>query len=161
MLLGGTALYVGCIVTGNASMMRPLLFVGGLLFVLVSAAPFGNTNAQQAQSQSTSLNAVKSAVLAATGYDSGAVELTATNVQLVVTIVNSKLNGSPAAERENEATRIASTIAGIITDKPEFKGIQGIHVDYVKREVDGSHTQRIDGIDFRKDPQGNFQHHIT
>ena len=77
-------------------------------------------------------------MLAATGYDGGAVELTATNVQLVVTIVNSKLNGSPAAERENEATRIASKIASIIADK-----------------------QRIDGIDFRKDPQGNFQHHST
>jgi phage terminase Nu1 subunit (DNA packaging protein) len=96
---------------------------------------------------------LKSGVLAATGYDGGALELTATKVQFVVTIVNSKLIGRSATERENEATRIASTIASIIPDKPEFKSIQGIHVDYVKREVDGSHTQRIDGIDFRKDPQ--------
>jgi hypothetical protein len=132
-----------------------------MAFVLASAALLGVPHAQLAQSQEMSLDAVKSAVLAATGYDGGAVELTATNVQLVVTIVNSKLNGSPAAERENEATRIASKIASIIADKPEFKGIQGIHVDYVKREADGGHTQRIDGIDFRKDPQGNFQHHIT
>ena len=89
-----------------------------------------------------SLNAVKSAVLAATGYDGKAVELTATKVQFVLTIVNSKLNGSPAAERENEATRIASKIASIIADKPEFKGIQAIHVDYVKREADSGTRRR-------------------
>jgi hypothetical protein len=142
-------------------MLRQSLVVGCMAFVLATAAPFGAPCALLAQSQETSLNAVKSGVLAATGYDGGAVELTATKAQFVVTIVNSKLIGSPAAERENEATRIASTIASIIADKPEFKGIQGIHVDYVKREADGSHTQRIDGIDFRKDPQGNFQHHIT
>ena len=138
-------------------MLRQSLFVGWMAFVLASQAPLGAL----AQSQEASLNAVKSGVLAATGYDGGAVELTATKVQFVVTIVNSKLIDRSAAERENEATRIASTIASIIADKPEFKGIQGIHVDYVKREVDGSHTQRIDGIDFRKDPQGNFQHYIT
>ena len=138
-------------------MLRQSLFVGWMAFVLASQAPLGAL----AQSQEASLNAVMSGVLAATGYDGGAVELTATKVQFVLTIVNSKLIGRSATERENEATRIASTIASIIADKPEFKGIQGIHVDYVKREVDGSRTQRIDGIDFRKDPQGNFQHHIT
>jgi hypothetical protein len=56
---------------------------------------------------------------------------------------------------------IVSTIARIIADKPEFQGIQAIHVDYVKREADSGHTQTIDGIDFRRDPQGNFQRHIT
>jgi phage terminase Nu1 subunit (DNA packaging protein) len=142
-------------------MLRQSLFVGGLVFVLASAALFGVPHAQLAQSQEMSLNAVKSAVLAATGYDGEAVELTATKVQFVVTIVNSKLNGSPAAERENEATHIASKIASIIANKPEFKGIQAIHVDYVKREADSGHTQTIDGIDFRRDPQGNFQRHIT
>ena len=129
-------------------MLRQSLFVGWMAFVLASQAPLGAL----AQSQEASLNAVKSGVLAARGYDGGAVELTATKVQFVVTIVNSKLIGRSATERENEATRIASTIASIIADKPEFKSIQGIHVDYVKREVDGSHTQRIDGIDFCKDP---------
>ena len=111
-------------------------------------------HAQLAQSQS--LDAVKSAVLATTGYDGQAVDLTATKVQFVVTIVNSKLIDYPAAERVNEATRIASTIASIIADKPEFKGIQAIHVDYMKREADSGHTQRIDGIDFLKDFSGQL-----
>ena len=56
-------------------MLRPLLFVGGLVFVLVSAAPFGGPHAQPTDSQETSLNAVKTDVLAATGYDDHALEL--------------------------------------------------------------------------------------
>ena len=147
--------------TGKTHMLRQLLFVGGLVFVLASGALFGVPLAQLAQSQEMSLNAVKSAVLAATGYEGEVVELTATKVQFAVTIVNSKLISRPAAERENEAMRIASTIASTIADKSEFKGIQAIHVDYVKQEADSGHTQTIDGIDFRRDPQGNFQRHIT
>jgi hypothetical protein len=140
-------------------MMRQLLFVGGLVFVLVSAAPFGGPHSQAAESPS--LNVVKTDVLAATGYDDRTVELTATEVQLVVTIVNSKLISRPAIERENEAKRIVARIARSIADKPEFKGIQAIHVDYVKREAGGDHSETVDGIDFRRDPDGNFRHHIT
>jgi hypothetical protein len=134
-------------------MWRSFLLVGGIVFAFLTAAPY----VQGAQSQS--LNAVKTEVLAATGYDDNMVELTATKVQFVVTIVNSKLNGGTAMERENEANRIASTIAHSIADEPEFKGIQAIHVDYVKRE--GAHMDTLDSMDFRKDPDGNFRHHIT
>lgn len=139
-------------------MLRPLLFVGGLAFVLMSAAPFGEPRAQPA---SPSLDAVKTDVLAATGYDDGTLELTATKVQFTVTILNSKFVGGTAAERENEANRIVMTIAHSIADKPEFKSVQVIHVDYVKRETSSGHTEAVDGIDFRRDPDGNFRHHIT
>jgi len=139
-------------------MLRPSLFVGWLAFALASVVPFAASHAQSTQ-QETSLNAVQKAVVDATGYDAAAIELTATKIQFVVTIVNSKLNGQPSYQRENEAMRIATTIARSVAAKPEFKGIQAIHVDYVKRE--SGHTETIDGIDFRKDAQGNFQHHVT
>jgi hypothetical protein len=142
-------------------MLRPLLFIGGLMFVLASAAPFGDPHAEPAHPQAMSLDAIKNDVLAATGYDDRTVELTATEVQLVVTIVNSKLISRPAVERENEANRIVARIARSIADKPEFKGIQAIHIDYVKREAGSDHTETVDGIDFRKDSDGNFRHHIT
>lgn len=142
-------------------MLRPFLFVGGLVFALTSAAPFGLPYARLAQAQATPLDAVKTAVLAATGYDGTTLELAATDVQFVVTIVNSKLNDLSATERENEANRIVATITHNIADRPEFKGIQAIHVDYVRREMGGGHTETIDGLDFRRDQQGNFRHHIT
>jgi hypothetical protein len=144
-------------------MLRGSLFVGWLAVVLASAPAFEGAHAQSAQSQgqhARSLKEVKDSVLAVTGYDGRAVEVTATKVRFVITLVNSKLVDLPAAERENEASRIVSAIATTTTDKPEFKGIQAIHVDYVKRGADG-HSRMIDGIDFRKDPQGKFQHHIT
>lgn len=145
-------------------MLRRSILLGGLVVVLASAPVFEAVRAQPVQSQGqhgTSLKEVKDAVLAATGYGGQAVELTATKVQFVITLVNSKLVGRPAADRENEARRIASVVAGKIADKPEFQGIQAIHVDYVMRDAGRGHTRTIDGIDFRKDPKGNFQHHIT
>jgi hypothetical protein len=113
-------------------MLRPLLFVGGLMFVLVSAVPFRGPHAQPTDSQATSLNAVKTDVLAATGYDDRTVELTATEVQFVVTIVNSTLISQPAVARENEARRIVEAIARSIANKPEFKSVQAIHIDFRK-----------------------------
>ena len=85
--------------------------------------------------------------------------LAATNVQFVVTITNSHLTSQ--TERENEANRIVATIVRSIAEKPELKGIQAIHIDYVKRDPGSEHTETVDGIDFRRDPDGNFRHHIT
>lgn len=145
-------------------MLRQSLFVGLFAIMFAITPAIENAHAQSAQSEgqhARSLKDVKDAVLSATGYNGQAVEVSATNVQFVITLVNSKLLGRSAIERENEASHIASVIARTIADKPEFKGIQAIHVDYVQREPDGGPSRTIDGIDFRKDPQGNFQHHIT
>jgi hypothetical protein len=108
-----------------------------------------------------SLPEVKRAILAATGYDAGAVDLAATNIDFVVTLVNSKLASGSAAARENEAGKIVSVIANAISGKEEFKGILALHIDYVTSDADGSHTGTIDKIDFRKDPQGQFLHHVS
>ena len=145
-------------------MVKRSLLIGSLASVLVFAALLEGAHPRSgllAEQLNTSLNEVKRAILVAAGYDPSAVELTATNVQFIVTLVNSKLVAGPAAQRESEASGIAAAIAGVISEMPEFKGIQAIHVDYVSRKPDGSAGRIIDGIDFRKDPQGNFQHHIT
>ena len=145
-------------------MLKRSLLIGSLAVVLVFAALWESAHAQSGLSAgqpSTSLNEVKQAILPSTGYHPSEVELTATNVQFMVTLVNSKLVAGPASRRESEASRITAAIAGVIAEMPEFKGIQAIHVDYVSRKPDGSASRIIDGIDFRKDPQGKFQHHIT
>lgn len=142
-------------------MLKRSLLIGSLAVVLVFAALWESAHAQSglsARPPSTSLSEVKQAILIATGYDPAAVELTATTVPFIVTLVNSKLVAEPGSGRESEASRITAAIAGIIAEMPEFKGIQAIHVDYVSREPHGSASRIIDGIDFGKDPQGNFQH---
>ena len=144
-------------------MLKRSLLIGSFAIVLVFVALSGASYTQllSAERQNASLNEVKNAILAATGYDPAAVELTATHVQFAVTLVNSKLVAGPASGRESEASRITTAIADVIAEMPEFEGIQVIHIDYVSRKPDGSASRIIDGIDFRKDPQGNFQHHIS
>jgi hypothetical protein len=144
-------------------MLKRSLLIGSFAIVLVFVALSGASYSQllSAERQNASLNEVKNTILAVTGYDPAAVELTATHVQFAVTLVNSKLVAGPASGRESEASRITTAIADVIAEMPEFEGIQAIHIDYVSRKPDGSASRIIDGIDFRKDPQGNFQHHIS
>jgi hypothetical protein len=144
-------------------MLTRLVRMGFLTVLLVFVASWEGTRAQPGLvgQPNTSLNEVKQAILTANGYEPAAIELTATNVQFVVTLVNSKFISGPASRRESEASRIAAAIAGVIAEVPEYKGIQAIHIDYISRKPDGSASRIIDGIDFRKDPQGKFRHHIT
>jgi hypothetical protein len=104
---------------------------------------------------------IKNAVLAATQYESGSVEVSATSLVIVVTLVSSGQTLGSNADRENEARLIASAITRASANRREFKGISALHIDYMTREPDGSHSRMIDKFDFRKDPAGNFQHHIS
>ena len=99
---------------------------------------------------------VKKAILAATEYESGSVEVSATSLVIVVTLVNSGQAAGSNAGRENEARSIASAIASASAGRQELKGILALHIDYMTREPDGSHSRTIDKIDFRKDPAGSF-----
>jgi hypothetical protein len=127
-----------------------------LLWIAPAAA------ADLASPGSAPLNEVKSAILAKTGYDAKSIELQATSASIIVTVVNSRLadQTGPAA-REDEAISIVRAIADSIADRSEFKGIQAIHIDYVKRKSGDTHSQAIDGIDFIKNQRGIFVHHVT
>ena len=114
---------------------------------------------QQTQS-SGALGGVKSAITSVTGYDASALEVAATGSQLMIKVINSPLAGRSAVERESEAQRIASAVSASIAGKPEFASLNGIHVDYVVRNSDGGGAHVVDGVDFRKDPAGVFQHHM-
>jgi hypothetical protein len=48
-----------------------------------------------------------------------------------------------------------------LTGRLPFAGILGIHIDYAARSKDGSHSDILDSIDFRKGPDGSFAHHTT
>jgi ABC-type transporter Mla subunit MlaD len=108
-----------------------------------------------------SVPGIKKAILAATGYDDDTVELVATDMDFVVTLLDSKLASGSNTARENEASKIASVIANAISGKEEFKGILAIHVDYVTREAEGGRTRTMNKIDVRRDSQGRFLHHAS
>jgi hypothetical protein len=136
-------------------MRRRLLLLGPVTGLLISAS----ADAQSGR-PSAALDALKQAIIAATGYDAAAVEVKVTPVQLMITLVNSRLIDAPSRVRENEATNIVAAIVKTSGDA-ELRRIQAIHVDYVARDADGGNSRTVDAIDFRKTPRGDFQHHIT
>lgn len=141
-----------------------LAFAALLLSTLFTAGvgadqPQSSPPARTARDMAVSLPEVKKSVLAATGYDSGSVELTVGTYTLTVTLINSKL-ANPAA-RELEAHKIAATITRAIATRAEYKRIQALHIDYVARSAGEDESHIVDGIDFWKDPQGDFKLHTT
>jgi hypothetical protein len=140
-------------------MLRQWLLIAVLASMLATSS--GACYAQTGQLPTAALDAVKSAVLKETGYDRTAVEVTATKVQFVLTITNSQLNDRRHADRDLEATHIVSAIVRAMSDKPEFKSIQAVHVDYVRRESGRGQPELVDGIDFRRSANGTFQRHVT
>jgi hypothetical protein len=128
--------------------------VGSFFFMPIAVA-------QAAAADMASVETLKTAVLEATAYEASAVKLTASKIRLIVTIVNSMLNDATGTQRDEEATLIVSTITRYMADKPEFKGIQAMHIDYVRQKPGTTQTDVIDGIDFRKGMNGIFQKHIT
>ncbi len=145
-------------------MLKRTLCLASLALVLAGAATVetgcSKPEPQQAEA-SASLGVVKRAIASVTAYDTSVLEVAATGSQLTVKVINSPLAGRSAVEREGEAQRIASAVSSSIAGKPEFGSLNGIHVDYVVRNSDGSGAHVVDGVDFRKDPTGVFQHHMT
>ena len=124
-------------------------------------APALQAAAAESERQSGALPAIKSAILKTTGYADAAVTLALKANQFWVTVENSPLNDGTARQREAQAARIAGAIADKVKGDTVFAGILGIHIDYAARSGDGSHSDILDSIDFRKGPDGTFAHHTT
>jgi hypothetical protein len=115
----------------------------------------------ESEGQVGALPAIKSAILKSTGYADATVTRTLRANQFWVTIENSPLNDGTARQREAQTARIAGAIAGKVKGDTAFASILGIHIDYAARSKDGSHSDILDSIDFRKAPDGTFTHHTT
>lgn len=135
-----------------------LLQVGSMTFALPSwsqALPL--TSRQIEQGISASLPGLTKSVIEVVGSENGTVSVTSGTYQLVVTVLNSTLK--TPLEREAEAARIAAVLSKAIAAKPEFKRLQAYHIDYVTNSGDHDDAHFVDGIDFRKNPEGKFLHH--
>jgi hypothetical protein len=103
---------------------------------------------------------VRATVVRAIGAQDQTVEIAVTDKALVVLRVNSNMNGSTHAGRDNEATAIASVISKVIAGKPEFTNFVVLRVEYVTRSAAGD-SAVIDSVEFREDPKGAFRFHPT
>jgi hypothetical protein len=130
------------------------LTFGGIALVAACGSPPASESPQ-------SVAEVKAQVAASIGSDGSAFELAASPAQVNVTVVNSPLASRSAPDRKTDAQRIVAAVAGAIRDRAEFRSVHTVHVDYITRNPDGSGRKLVDGFDFRKDPQGVFQAHLT
>ena len=71
------------------------------------------------------------------------------------------MNGSSQGARNNEVIVIGPIVSQAIADKPEFKGVIVIRIQYLRQPSPGSKAEVVDTIEFRKDASGKFQFHET
>jgi hypothetical protein len=145
--------------------MKKMLVMGGLLASLILgclAVSWGNdidSNPELEKLQASAVPGIRRAAADAAGYKLTDIVAKNSAHLVTITIVNSKLNNAGTLERKNEASVISTAVAHAIAGKPEFADIMMIHVDYVKRK--GNHDDVIEGLDFNKNPAGDFSPHIT
>jgi len=139
-------------------MLVPGLLIGLLLIAGPTAASAEATNSP---GRADKLGNIQVAVNKAIGAQAKTVEVTTSGDVLLVARLNSNMNASTHEGRNNEAKAIASIVASSIGDKPEYRTVSTIRVDYVIRATAPSKGKVVDSVEFRKGPDGVFNFHQT
>jgi lipopolysaccharide biosynthesis regulator YciM len=133
------------------------------LAIVASSAPAWSANTasetEQVKQQLIAIPGLQQEVAKATGNDAKMIDINATPHQVTITVINSKLNDATKADREAEASTMASTLSRAISEKAPFAQVMVIHVDYVKRT--GNQDKAIQRLDFNKSPAGVFVAHTS
>jgi hypothetical protein len=111
--------------------------------------------------QSATLDGARDAIIRTIGAEKDTVAIVTTAKTATVERINSNMNGSSHGARNNEATVIGPIMSQAIADKPEFKAVVVIRVQYLRRSSPGSKAEVVDTVEFRKDASGKFQFHET
>lgn len=117
------------------------------------------TDAAKVEQQSASLEALQQAAAQVGNYDLANIKVDTKAHQILITVVDSKLNSSAADAREVDASKIVFAIASAIADKAEFSQVAVIHVDYVV--LHDQLEKIVQGFDFYKGNTGIFSLHNT
>jgi hypothetical protein len=89
-------------------------------------------------------------------------EILSTGTVLKIVRVNSVMNASTHQGRDNEASAIAVAIADEFDRQgAQYSRVQSISVDYIRRVGRPAHDNLVDRIDFRRNPAGKFELHMT
>ena len=140
-------------------MMQRGVLAGGTIILLSFMLIFSKPIA--AQTQDENLQSIRAAVMQAIGAEDHSVEVSVAGKVLIVARINSTMNEAGHGARDGEASRIAPVVSTVFADKPEFKSIHTIRVQYLSRSKPNGSDKIIDTVDFRKDPSGVFSLHTT
>jgi hypothetical protein len=111
----------------------------------------------------SALAEIRASVIRAIGAEAQTVDVSLTGKTITVTRINSNMNRSTHAGRDNEAKAIADIVSEAIRGKPEFKNLIAIRVQYEIHStvLNRTSTLVVDRVEFRADPNGVFQFHRT
>ena len=104
---------------------------------------------------------IEASIVKAIGAEAKTVKVTSSGSILLVTRVNSNMNGSTHEGRNNEAKVIAPLVAKEIGSNPKFENVSTIRVEYVARSSPATKSRIVDSVEFRKGPDGVFDFHQT
>jgi len=141
-----------------------LRIISKVLYVFASLL-FVGTLVAYAQAQASALDGARNLIIQTIGAEKDTVAIVATEKVVTVERINSNMNGSSHSARNNEASAIGPIVVQAIADKPEFKGILVIRVQYLRRVSQSAKVVQsskvVDTIEYRKDASGKFQFHET
>ena len=115
------------------------------------------SDSQQVKRQAPLIPSLQQAAAGAGGYDSSSIKVKSTAHQVTIEVINSKLNSASAADRNAEASAMASAIGKAIDGKPEFAAVVTVHIDYVTGS--GGKAKLVQGLVFNKSSDGTFKSH--
>ncbi|HLZ05116.1 MAG TPA: hypothetical protein VKR55_23560 [Bradyrhizobium sp.] len=134
------------------------LYAGAVVLLLLLIQASWGVNAQ---TSSAIIDQLRTTIGQTIGAQPDTVEIVVSGNVLTILRVNSSMNQSTHAGRDNEANAIAPIASKAIAGSPEFKKLHTIRVEYVARSKPGAAPRVIDTIDFRKSPAGSFEFHMT
>ena len=133
-----------------------ILFAGTLV-ISAQAQPSVKNSRQPA-----TLDGARDVIIRTIGAEKNTVAVVATQKNVVtVERINSNMNGSSHGARNNEAIVIGPIVSQAIADKPAFKSVVAIRVQYLRRSSPDAKDEVVDTIEFRKNAAGKFQFHET
>jgi hypothetical protein len=120
-----------------------------------SALPAASAEVQAA------LNRIAESICTRTGLARDAVDVSWSDAQFTVMIVNSPLNAGSHGARNVQAAEIANDMARATSGMPQFSGALAVHINFFARPLAGGADSIVDRIDFRKGASGVFVLHMT
>lgn len=138
-------------------MARVLLL--GALSAALSACGSSGPSARVDPGTAASLQTVKSAIAASTGYSPDSLEILSSAAHLRISISDSKLAQADQAARESVATAVLAAAEQSMAADARFASIQQISVAVIHPLAEGSHTEDV--VDFRRGPSQRFSKHIS
>jgi hypothetical protein len=129
-----------------------------LSFMIAFGSCMAQTNATQ---RPATTEDIRLAVVQNVGSQDKAVEVSQAGNVLLISRINSNMNGAPHQLINNESISIAAVVSKAIANNSEYGDVHTIRVQYLDRSGSPPKDKVLDSVEFRKGQNGEFDLHAT